>query len=331
MFSRGTDGVYFSSVNRILVLLIAISLLLGAPSAAQKKKAVLLKFNKQGGVFRVVFEGEENLIHKIKVTTSPSQIRMEFPEPFELTSGKDLPFEIVPSEKKVFINLPEQGEIKFFRLSSPARLVIDIFERQSQEGDQGQEAMGQRLFPFRASKIVIDAGHGGYDFGLSYGTLHEKDINLAIAKELGTALKGKGKKVFLVRRTDLYISISDRIQFVNQRTPDIFISLHASMAGNFVLYEPAIDEKDSHDYRVAFSQKKYAGRSKVLTDALEKAIEGEFKEEVIRRVLPLPLLLSVSAPSVFLEYPSPEIVSYDQGMKTRMIRAISEGIAAYGL
>jgi hypothetical protein len=69
----------------------------------------------------------------------------------------------------------------------------------------------------------------------------------------------------------------------------------------------------------------------VLTDALEKAIEGEFKEEVIRRVLPLPLLLSVSAPSVFLEYPSPEIVSYDQGMKTRMIRAISEGIAAYGL
>jgi N-acetylmuramoyl-L-alanine amidase len=318
-------------MNRILALLIAISLLLAAPLAAQKKKSVLLKFNKEGGVLRIVFEGEEVFINKIKVTTSSSQIRMEFPEPFDLRSRKQLPFEIIPSEKMVVINLQEKSEIKFFRLSAPARLVIDIHGKESQDGNQTDTLPGQQPPAARTGKIVIDAGHGGYDFGLSYGSLNEKDINLALARELGTALKSKGKKVFLVRRADLYVSISDRIQFVNQKTPDIFISLHASMSGNFVLYDPLFDEQGSDDYRVASSQKTYAGRSKMLSDSIEKAIKDEFKDEVIRRRMPLPLLHSVSAPSVFLEYPSPRIVSYDQGMKTRLIQAIINGITVYGL
>jgi len=317
-------------LNKILALLVAISLLIAIPIAAQKKKVVLLKFNKQDSLLRVVFEGEETFINKIKVTTSSSQIKMEFPEPFDLKSQKDLPFEIIPSEKVVVINLKEKVEIKFFKLSAPARLVLDIQKKEPQAEKQAEKQSEQQTPVTQARGIVIDAGHGGYDFGITYGNLNEKDINLSLARDLGAVLSKKGKKVFLIRKADQYVSLSDRIHFVNQRSPDIFISLHASMSRNFILYEPTSDEQSSNDYSIASSQKKYAGKSKVLSDSIEKAIKDEFKDEVIRRGMPLPLLHSVGAPSVFIEYPSPKIVSYDKQMKTRLIQSIIQGILAYG-
>jgi len=330
---NGKQEVY-SSAHQILGLFLVISLLIAVPIAAQKKKVVLLKYNKQDSLLRVVFEGEETFINKIKVTTSSSQIKMDFPEPFDLKSQKDLPFEIIPSEKLVIINLKEKVEIKFFRLSAPARLVLDIQQKESyaekQAVKQPEKQPEQQTPITQARGIVIDAGHGGYDFGIAYGNLNEKDINLSLARDLGAVLSKKGKKVFLIRKADQYVSLSDRIHFVNQRSPDLFISLHATMSRNFILYEPASDEQGSNDYSIASSQKKYAGKSKVLSDSIEKAIKDEFKDEVIRRGMPLPLLHSVGAPAVFIEYPSPKIVSYDQQMKTRLIHSIIQGILAYG-
>jgi N-acetylmuramoyl-L-alanine amidase len=154
---------------------------------------------------------------------------------------------------------------------------------------------------------------------------------LSLARDLGAVLSKKGKKVFLIRKADQYVSLSERIQYVNQRAPDIFISLHASMSRNFILYEPAFDEQDVNDYSLASNQRKYAGKSKVLSDSIEKAIMDEFQDNIIRRRMPLPLLNSVGAPSVFIEYPSPKIVSYDQPMKTRLVHSIVQGITAYGL
>jgi N-acetylmuramoyl-L-alanine amidase len=322
-------------MNKILALFFAISLLIAIPIAAQKKKVVILKFNKQDSLLRVVFEGEDAFINKIKVTTTSSQIKAEFPEAFDLKSQKDLPFEITPSEKTVVINLKEKVEIKFFRLSAPARLVLDIQKKDFQAEkvpEKLKEKQTEQQKPATQSrKIVIDAGHGGYDFGIQYGDFDEKDLNLTLAIDLGAALTKKGKKVFFIRKADQYVSINDRIQFVNQREPDIFFSLHASLSRNFVLYEPVYDEQSSSEYSIASSQKKYAGKSKVLTDCIEKTIKDEFKEDVIRRRMPLPLLYSAGAPSVFLEYPSPKFISYDQQMKTRLINAIINGIAAYGI
>lgn len=318
-------------MNRIFALFVAVSLLFAIPLSAQKKKAILLKFNKKDGLLRVVFEGEEPFISKIKVTTSSTQVRMEFPESFDLKSEKDLPFEIIPSEKTVVINLKEQVEIKFFRLPAPARLVLDIQKKESQAEKLQDKQPEQQIPATQPGKIVIDAGHGGYDFGITFENLNEKDINLTLARDLGAALAKKGGKVFFVRKADQYVSIADRIHFVNQKAPGIFISLHASTSRHFVLYGPLFDDQESHDYRIASSQKKYAAKSKILNDSIEKAIRDEFKEEVIRRNMPLPLLNFVGAPAVFLEYPSPKIISYDQQMKIRLINAISRGVVAYGL
>jgi N-acetylmuramoyl-L-alanine amidase len=325
-------------VKKIFILLVAMSLLISLPLSAQKKKVVLLKFNQQNGLLRVVFEGEEPFINKIKVTTSSSQIKMDFPEPFELKSQKDLPFEIIPSEKTVVINLKGKVETKFFRLSAPARLVLDIQKKEHQADnqaarpqDKNQEKLPEQQTPVsQPRKIVIDAGHGGFDFGITHDNISEKDLSMAIAKDLGAALTKKGKKVFFIRRADQHVPIADRIHSANQKEPDIFISLHASLSQDFILYEPTVDEQVPGDYSIASSQKRYAGKSKLLSDNIEKSISDEFDNEVVRRKMPLPLLHSVSAPSVFLEFPSPKVVLYDQQMRTRLTNAIIQGMTAYG-
>jgi len=294
---------------------------------AQKKTDVLMKFSEQEGLIRIVFEGDESFINKSEVATSSSQIKIEFPEPFNLTAQNAFPFELVPGEKIVKVNLKEKGEIKFFRLSSPARLVFDIQKKEMQSEKQPDTIISRVL--------VIDAGHGGYDFGITSGELGEKDINLSLAKGLATALSKKDKKVFLIRKVDQYISLADRIYFVNLKNPDIFISLHSSLSQNFVLYSPKLEEHGSNEladlYSFSMRQKKYIGKSKALSDSLGKAIKDEFKVDVIQREMPLPLLNSVGAPSVLIELPSQRFVVYDQRMREGIINSIINGIALYGL
>lgn len=291
------------------------------PLLAQKKTEVLLKFSKQEEMMRIVFESEESFITNTKTTTSTSQIKIEFPRPFNLIVQKDVPFEVVPTGTSLVINLKEKGEIKLLRLSSPARLVFDI-----QKGEKHPPQILSKVF-------VLDAGHGGYDFGITSGDTKEKDINLNIAKDLDTILSKKGKKVFLTRNVDQYLSLIDRIKFANQKKPDIFISFHSSMSENFVLYIAKFKEESLVEivdlYSLSARQKKYMGRSRILSESIAKAIKDEFKKNVIYREMPLPILNSIGAPSVLIEIPSPRFVIYDQPMKTRLINAIINGITTY--
>ncbi|WP_027309443.1 N-acetylmuramoyl-L-alanine amidase [Caloramator sp. ALD01] len=75
-------------------------------------------------------------------------------------------------------------------------------------------------------KIVIDAGHGGRDFGNVNGDFIEKDINLKIALRLYELLSNKGAECILTRCIDEDITLSDRVKIINRKRPDIFISIH---------------------------------------------------------------------------------------------------------
>lgn len=275
---------------------------------------------------RIVFEAEEPFISKAKVTASSSQIKIEFSEPFSITPQKNLPFELEVSEKSLVVTPREKGEIKFFRLSSPARLVFDIQKKELQSEKQPAVIL-QKIF-------VIDAGHGGYDFGITYGNASEKDICLDLVKDLGAVLSKKGKKIFLTRRADQYLRIADRISLVNQKNPDVFISLHFSVTKNFTIYNPKFAEQGTDEvvdiYSLSSRQKRFVGKSKALADAIEKAVKDEFKVDIPRREMPIPVLNSAGAPAVLIESPSPRFVVYDQQMKARLVKAIINGISAYG-
>jgi N-acetylmuramoyl-L-alanine amidase len=87
----------------------------------------------------------------------------------------------------------------------------------------------------RRKVVVIDPGHGGYDYGLVSQDAREKDAALILAKDLGNAFTKKGMAVFITRKADQNASLTDRINFSNSKNPDLFISLHSSSADKFVV------------------------------------------------------------------------------------------------
>ncbi len=336
-------------MKKIFFIILSVSLLMTVSLSAQKKTEVLLKFSKQEDLMRLVIEAEEAFIDKIKVTTSPGQIKIEFPGPVSLTSPKDISFELVTSEKSLTINLKEKSETRFFRLPSPSRIVFDIRKKESLALKQPEkkeeklpekpsatqpEQQAEKPLPAPHRGFVIDPGHGGYDFGQTFATINEKDLSVGLAKDLGANLAKKGKKVFLTRKVDQYISITDRINFVNQKNPEVFISLHASSSEKFCIYGPKVDEQGQDDIRSTYSlaskQKKYVGKSRAMSEQIEKALKEEFKEEILRWEMPLPILNSIGAAAILIEYPAPEFLVYDQQTRTKLINAIIKGLSAYG-
>ena len=84
----------------------------------------------------------------------------------------------------------------------------------------------------RALMFALDAGHGGENLGAlgSTGTL-EKDINLAVVKELKALLEDRGARVILTRDSDADVTIPDRVRKVVTSGADMLISIHSNSIG----------------------------------------------------------------------------------------------------
>jgi type II secretory pathway component GspD/PulD (secretin) len=96
------------------------------PLVDRKETEVLLRFGRHEGFVRIVLEAEESFINETKVTTFPSHLKIDFPDQFNLKAQKNVPFKILRTDKLLEVNLNKEGEIKFFRLYFPSRLVFDI-------------------------------------------------------------------------------------------------------------------------------------------------------------------------------------------------------------
>ena len=94
------------------------------------------------------------------------------------------------------------------------------------------------LFPFcgvakdggKDFTVVIDAGHGGKDFGACDNGAKEKDINLGVALQLESLLKKKMKEaeVVMTRNSDKYLTLQERADVANKAKGDLFISIHTN-------------------------------------------------------------------------------------------------------
>ncbi|MEO6444580.1 MAG: N-acetylmuramoyl-L-alanine amidase [Gemmatimonadaceae bacterium] len=89
--------------------------------------------------------------------------------------------------------------------------------------------------PPRKPVIVIDAGHGGRDRGMSgpIGSrrkVHEADITLSVARRLREALLKRGVDVVMTRSTDTLIALHDRGRIANRARGDVFLSIHVNAA-----------------------------------------------------------------------------------------------------
>ena len=94
-----------------------------------------------------------------------------------------------------------------------------------------------------AKKVVIDAGHGGSDYGAIRNGINEKDITLDVAKRLKTLLAKQGYTVVMTRETDKYLSLQERCDITEASAPDIFVSIHVNSS-----VKPEITGVETHYY-----------------------------------------------------------------------------------
>lgn len=81
-----------------------------------------------------------------------------------------------------------------------------------------------------AYTLVIDPGHGGKDPGAIGRISKEKNINLAVALQLGKLVEQNmpGVKVIYTRQTDKFVALDERANIANRAKADLFISIHVN-------------------------------------------------------------------------------------------------------
>lgn len=78
-------------------------------------------------------------------------------------------------------------------------------------------------------KVVLDAGHGGKDYGASYHGFAEKNIALAVAQKVGRILeKNPFIDVVYTRNSDVFVALDERANIANREKATIFISIHCN-------------------------------------------------------------------------------------------------------
>lgn len=83
--------------------------------------------------------------------------------------------------------------------------------------------------------VLIDPGHGGSDPGAPgvSGTSREKDLTLAMARELADLLEARGRvRVALTREDDRYLTLEQRAAIARHLPAAMFVSIHMDSAPN---------------------------------------------------------------------------------------------------
>ena len=114
----------------------------------------------------------------------------------------------------------------------------------AKEEESGLDLSGIPAHKNLQKKVVIDAGHGGYDPGASYGGHDEKDITLAISRKVKAILEAKGVKAYLTRSEDRFISLAERVEISKSISPNLFVSVHV----NAIATNPAMDGLQTYYY-----------------------------------------------------------------------------------
>ncbi len=125
---------------------------------------------------------------------------------------------------------------------NPYRLVAEIRSSSAKPASDGTEILkpqapaNKKLTSSAApiatphTKIVVDAGHGGWDLGtVGRKGLLEKDLVLDVAQRLGKLLETRlGAEVIYTRNDDNYIPLEQRAELANDAQADLFVSVHAN-------------------------------------------------------------------------------------------------------
>lgn len=196
---------------------------------------------------RVVFDLSAPASYQVFPLSNPSRLVVDIKGSVVKSKVSDPEFENTPirnmrhgvrngSDLRVVFDLHKDVNIRSFMLAASDdlhdRLVIDFLDKDSpaRTVKHAVDITSGR----RPVVIAIDAGHGGEDPGaIGPGRLKEKDVVLAIAKELQALFNStKGYKAELVRTGDYYVGLRNRRDIARKMQADLFVSVHADAFKN---------------------------------------------------------------------------------------------------
>lgn len=132
------------------------------------------------------------------------------------------PYRLVMQVRKIGAN--PKGAVNLFPGSEAGRNPLAIVVPPPTREDLQLRARVPKM------RIVVDAGHGGWDLGtVGRRGLLEKDVVLEIGQRLGKLLESRlGAEIIYTRQDDNYIPLDERAGIANQAQADLFVSVHAN-------------------------------------------------------------------------------------------------------
>lgn len=138
-----------------------------------------------------------------------------------------------------YICKPNRLLIKWYKMESPNRLIIDIFTQEDLDKLKNKnesvlfaknDLIKSDVAPSnsRTRRIVLDPGHGGKDSGAKGNGLIEKTVALDIAKRTKAMLEDNRYNVLLTRNQDCDLSLVERSTLAEQLKADLFVSIHVN-------------------------------------------------------------------------------------------------------
>lgn len=246
-------------------------LLFGYISVVHAGSITNMRIGQQVGSVRIVFEADKNFDYKAFLLNDPKRLVVDvYDMDIKKTLQNDVNNLVVntrvgkldANDKRVVFDLKKPAVIKKAFMLPPQsnmkwRFVVDVaicserdyqskvgakYAFSSSSDDKTKVATSNWIFDEDANKktkpkkkvIVLDPGHGGKDPGAIgvYGKTYEKNITLAMGKELKSMLEKKGYTVYLTRSTDIFIPLRQRVKIAQKHKADLFVSIHADSALN---------------------------------------------------------------------------------------------------
>lgn len=88
-------------------------------------------------------------------------------------------------------------------------------------------------------KVILDAGHGGFDEGVVFENRIEKDDNLDLTLAVGKLLEDKGVEVAYTRSNDVYATPLGKAYIANELGGDLLVSFHRNYGIDPTVYSGA--------------------------------------------------------------------------------------------
>jgi N-acetylmuramoyl-L-alanine amidase len=183
--------------------------------------------------------------------------------------------------------------------------------------------------------VLIDPAHGGNDIGAAItSSLPEKDVVLALARRVQHELANRGITAWLLRSSDVAITLDQRATGANALRPALYIALHAANTGQgvhvFTSLLPAANLSPQNFLPWDTAQAAFLDLSGTVAGSVAAELETRKLPNTTLQA-PLRPMNNIAAPAIAVEIAPPtdnidEIAS--AAYQTQVAQAIAAGVAA---